>query len=150
MRWGIDEHALAAAVVADQVHVGVDVHLHVVVDRVGGGGRRRLRRRHEIIVGVDGQGHIRRPRFPRRGRAATAVHSAATRMTTRHAVDRVVFCKRERRDRQTKTTKSQLYLCRGINEENAPANFWRPCAHVGMCVHKKRLLRHKNSGHNLP
>ena len=42
MRRWIDEHAAAplAAVITDQVHVGIHVHLHVVVDGVGGGGRR--------------------------------------------------------------------------------------------------------------
>ncbi len=67
MRRRIDKHAAAlAAVVTNEVHIGIHVHLHVVVDGVGGGGRRRLGRRHQVVVRVYRQRHIRRPRLPRR------------------------------------------------------------------------------------
>ncbi len=53
MRRRIDEHAAAlAAVVTNEVHIGIHVHLHVVVDGVGCGGRRRLGRRHQVVVRV--------------------------------------------------------------------------------------------------
>jgi len=102
VRRGIDEHAAplvttaGGGIITDQIHVGIHVHLHVVVDRVGGGGGRRLRRRHEIFVGVDREGDVGRPGLAcRRPVTAVAVHGAAAGMAAagRHAVHGVVFYK---------------------------------------------------------
>ena len=59
MWWRIHKHA---GLIADEVHVGVLVvvvgGMHGAVDGVGCGGGRGLRRGHEVVLGVDGEGHV--------------------------------------------------------------------------------------------